>query len=179
MHSVFHHFPDPGMAVRRIKDLLAPGGSFITFDPIVTNALFRTARGLYRPFQSDREWEWPLRHAAFEVLGQELELCRVQGYLGMEMYAAVLYTMLPLKPMAALKERRAGNRCRGCRRDRPRPLPLQPGRDVVAKAGLRASRSSLPGRPNGAERIEAATIIGVASEKSSSQLSGRFLILGH
>lgn len=105
MRSVFHHFPDPSMTVRRVKDLLVPGGSFITFDPIVTNALFRTVRGMYRPFQSDREWEWPLRHAAFEVLGQELELGRVQGYLGIEMYAAALYTMLPLKPIATLKER--------------------------------------------------------------------------
>ena len=105
MRSVFHHFPDPGMAIRRVKDLLVPGGSFIAFDPLVTNALFRAARGIYRPFQSDREWEWPLRRAAFEALGSELELCRVQGYLGVEMYAAILYTMVPLKPMAALRER--------------------------------------------------------------------------
>ena len=79
MRSVFHHFPDPGMAIRRVKDLLVPGGSFIAFDPLVTNALFRAARGVYRPFQSDREWEWPLRRAAFEALGRELELVSGAG----------------------------------------------------------------------------------------------------
>lgn len=105
MHSTFHHFPDPAIAIDRIARLLAPGGSFITFDPMLTNPFFRTVRGLYRPFQSDRDWEWPLRRACFEQLAGRFELRRVQGFLGIEMYGAMLYSMAPLAVVDAWRKR--------------------------------------------------------------------------
>jgi SAM-dependent methyltransferase len=105
MHSVFHHFPEPRMVVERINDLLVPGGSFLTFDPLITNPVFRAVRTVYRPFQSDRHWEWPLQHAAFAALGEAFKLRRVQGYLGLEMYASILYSLAPLAPVAALRTR--------------------------------------------------------------------------
>lgn len=105
MHSTFHHFPDPARAIERIAGLLAPGGSFITFDPILTNPLFRAARSLYRPFQSDRDWEWPLRRSCFDLLGQRFELCRIQGFLGIEMYGAMLYSIAPLPVVDAWRKR--------------------------------------------------------------------------
>jgi SAM-dependent methyltransferase len=104
MHSVFHHFPDPGMAIQRIKAVLAPGGSFITFDPLLTNPLFRAARMVYRPFQSDREWEWPLRQDVFRALENDFVLRRVQGFLGMEMYGAMLCLALPSRLTAAVRQ---------------------------------------------------------------------------
>lgn len=100
MHGVFHHFPDPDPVVERVAQLLVPGGSFITFDPMETNPLFRAVRAVYRPFQSDRDWEWPLREAAFGSLKERLELQKLQGFLGREMYGAVLYTLCPLPPVA-------------------------------------------------------------------------------
>jgi len=105
MHSVFHHFPDPAVAVRRAAELLAPGGSLITFDPLSTNCVFRAARALYRPFQSDRDWEWPLGEPAFRALDEAFALRRLEGYLGLEMYAAILYILAPLPVIATLRAR--------------------------------------------------------------------------
>jgi SAM-dependent methyltransferase len=104
MHGVFHHFPDPAFAVQRIVDLLKPGGSFITFDPLLTNSLFRAARAVYRPFQSDREWEWPLQRGTFDTLGKHLQLRRLQGYLGMEMYGAIAKAVLPVPAARAFAD---------------------------------------------------------------------------
>lgn len=104
MHGVFHHFPDPAFAVQRVADLLRPGGSFVTFDPLLTNALFRTVRAAYRPFQSDREWEWPLQRGTVDILGNHLQLRRLQGYLGMEMYGAIVKAVLPVKPARAFAD---------------------------------------------------------------------------
>jgi SAM-dependent methyltransferase len=105
MHSTFHHFPDPARAIERIAHLLAPGGSFITFDPTLTNPIFRAIRSLYRPFQSDRDWEWPLRRACFDLLEQRFELRRIQGFLGIEMYGAMLYSVAPLAIVDAWRRR--------------------------------------------------------------------------
>ena len=104
MHGVFHHFPDPDFAVRRIAELLKPNGAFITFDPLLTNWLFRAVRAAYRPFQSDREWEFPLQRSVFTTLEQHLELRRVQGFLGMEMYGAILAAVIPLPQTRAIAE---------------------------------------------------------------------------
>lgn len=96
MHSAFHHFPDPAPAIERIAGSLAPGGAFVTFDPMLTNPLFRAARSLYRPFQSDRAWEWPLCRSCFDLLEERFTLRRIQGFLGIEMYGAMLYSIAPL-----------------------------------------------------------------------------------
>ncbi len=105
MHSTFHHFPDPARPLERIARLLSPGGSFITFDPVLTNPIFRAARALYRPFQSDRDWEWPLRRTCFELLDERFELRRVQGFLGIEMYGAMLYAVAPVAAVDAWRKR--------------------------------------------------------------------------
>jgi SAM-dependent methyltransferase len=105
MHSTFHHFPDSRSALDRVVRLLAPGGSFITFDPTLTNPIFRAARSLYRPFQSDRDWEWPLRRDCFALLEERFELGRVQGFLGIEMYGAMLYALAPVAVVDAWRKR--------------------------------------------------------------------------
>ncbi len=105
MHSTFHHFPDPARAIELVARLLTPGGSFIAFDPTLTNPIFRAVRSLYRPFQSDRDWEWPLRRACFDLLEQRFELRRIQGFLGIEMYGAMLYSIMPLAVADAWRQR--------------------------------------------------------------------------
>lgn len=95
MHGVLHHFPDAHPVLRRVAELLAPGGCYLTFDPLNTSTPFKLARALYRPFQSDRDWEWPLTRETFPLIQERFEITRVQGFLGAEMYAAVLHALLP------------------------------------------------------------------------------------
>jgi hypothetical protein len=47
----------------------------------------RFVRALYRPFQSDKDWEWPLTKESFTIIEKYFEIERVQGYLGKSKWA--------------------------------------------------------------------------------------------
>lgn len=57
--SVFHHFEHIDVFLKRVHSLLKPGAKVITFNPLQNSLLVLMARSAYRPFQSDRHWEWP------------------------------------------------------------------------------------------------------------------------
>ncbi|MDQ2070111.1 class I SAM-dependent methyltransferase [Natronospira bacteriovora] len=81
-HSVLHHFPDVDVLCRRLSQVLKPGGVVVSVDPTQTEPLNRLARLLYRPFQSDRDWEWPFSRKTFRILQRHFEIDRIQGYRG-------------------------------------------------------------------------------------------------
>lgn len=58
-HSVLHHFKFFCTALDRVDSVLSPTGRLITYDPIQTWLPARVLRLLYRPFQADRDWEFP------------------------------------------------------------------------------------------------------------------------
>ena len=58
-HGVLHHFESPEILFERLNSLIKPGGILLCAEPSQVNKLFRFIRFLYRPFQSDKEWEWP------------------------------------------------------------------------------------------------------------------------
>jgi len=58
-HGVLHHFESPEILFERLNFLIKPGGILLCAEPSQVNKLFRFIRFLYRPFQSDKEWEWP------------------------------------------------------------------------------------------------------------------------
>lgn len=95
MNGVLHHFPDMDQICRRIVSLLKPNGCLITFDPMITNPLFRTLRNMYRPFQSDKDWEFPFSRETFDVLQKYFVIERVQGFMGKGMYLGCL-SILPV-----------------------------------------------------------------------------------
>lgn len=45
--------------IDKLDEKLAPGGIIISHDPLKTSKPIALIRMLYRPFQSDRRWEWP------------------------------------------------------------------------------------------------------------------------
>ena len=82
-YSVLHHFKDMPIMLRELRRVLKPGGMVISLDPLMTEPLNRFARMLYRPLQTDRDWEWPFNRATFRTLQQYFELADIQGYVGM------------------------------------------------------------------------------------------------
>lgn len=82
-YSVLHHFKDRRVLMEELNRVLKPGGVIIAFDPMMTEPLNRIARALYRPFQSDRAWEWPFTRATFKLFEQHFEIADMQGCLGM------------------------------------------------------------------------------------------------
>ncbi len=58
-HGVLHHFESTELLFEKLNSLVKPGGIMLCAEPSQVNRLFQIVRMLYRPFQSDRAWEWP------------------------------------------------------------------------------------------------------------------------
>ena len=82
-NSVLHHFKDINLLLAELHRILKPGGMVISFDPLMTEPLNRLARALYRPLQTDRDWEWPFTRKTFGLLRRYFEIADRQGIMGM------------------------------------------------------------------------------------------------
>ena len=85
--NVVHHFRHFEVFLRILHERMAPGGVVLTCDPLQTALSARLMRALYRPFQSDRDWEWPLKAESFDIIERYFEVERVQGFLGKSKWA--------------------------------------------------------------------------------------------
>lgn len=94
-YGVIHHFPDLNQLFDRIEEVLKPDGMIITYDPMQTSLPIKIARALYRPFQSDKDWEWPFDKKALQKINSRFQLAAMHGILGKSKWAFVL-NILPL-----------------------------------------------------------------------------------
>ena len=72
-HGVLHHFENSEPLFKKISNLLSPDGVLILSEPSQVNRYFSLIRSLYRPFQSDNEWEWPFTRKTVNNLEENLE----------------------------------------------------------------------------------------------------------
>lgn len=77
-HGVLHHFENPAILFERLAVLVKPGGILVFVEPSAVNPVYRCLRALYRPFQSDRAWEWPF--SAVTVAELERRFRVVEGF---------------------------------------------------------------------------------------------------
>ncbi len=82
-HGVLHYFEDFELLCSELYRALRPGGVVVSVDPLQSDPINRLARWLYRPFQADRDWEWPFDRASFETIGRRFTIEAVQGFRGM------------------------------------------------------------------------------------------------
>ncbi len=94
-YSVMHHFEHFDLFLQKLAGHLHPGGTIITFDPLNTSLASRILRGLYRPFQSDKDWEWPFTRASFDEIQTHLNIVELQGMLGYSKCALPLSVVSP------------------------------------------------------------------------------------
>jgi len=81
-YAVAHHFRYFETFLKILAAKLAPAGIVVTFDPMKTSLPTRMARTAYRPFQSDKDWEWPFTKSTFAEIQKEFEIVAVQGVMG-------------------------------------------------------------------------------------------------
>ena len=67
-HGVLHHFESPELLFEHLNSLIKPGGILLCAEPSQVNKLFNFVRFLYRPFQSDKDWEWPFTKKTVNIM---------------------------------------------------------------------------------------------------------------
>jgi SAM-dependent methyltransferase len=102
--SVVHHFRHLEPLFERLDALLAPGGRIITFDPVQVWLPIRILRSLYRPFQTDADWEFPFTDPTLASIESHFHVIE-----RVSVYRRAKWAMVLAVPMPGLG-RRLGDR---------------------------------------------------------------------
>lgn len=89
-YGVLHHFESLDLLFDALKHRLAPDGIIISYDPLKTSLPLRIIRALYRPFQSDADWEWPFTKKTVQRFHNEFKVVERRGILGASKWAFFL-----------------------------------------------------------------------------------------
>lgn len=81
-YGVLHHFRDVDELINRLKIKLSDEGKIISYDPTSTSRPVWIIRKLYRPFQSDRDWEWPFTRKTMGKFSEAFTILDRRGILG-------------------------------------------------------------------------------------------------
>lgn len=81
--GVLHHFEDLDVLLEELARILKPDGVIVALDPLETAPENRLFRMLFRPFQSDRAWEWPFNMQTFKTFRRHFLIEELQGYYGL------------------------------------------------------------------------------------------------
>ncbi len=94
-YGVLHHFKDVEMLIGRLKEKLNTYGTIISIDPLQTSLPIKLIRTIYRPFQSDKDWEWPFSRNTYFKFEKAFDIKDRRGLLGKSKWAVFLQ-FLPL-----------------------------------------------------------------------------------
>ncbi len=89
--GVLHHFKYFDIFLEKLDSILKPGALIFTLDPLNTYLPIRMARSMYRPFQKDKDWEYPFTKDTIKEIGKRFEIVSVIGILGKLKFAIPLY----------------------------------------------------------------------------------------
>jgi len=81
-YGVLHHFKDVEMLIGRLNEKLNTHGTIISNDPLQTSLPIKLIRKLYRPFQSDKDWEWPFSKKVYYQFERAFKIKERRAMLG-------------------------------------------------------------------------------------------------
>lgn len=93
--GVLHHFENFDLLVEKLKEKLKPNGIIVSYDPLETSLPIKMLRTIYRPFQDDKDWEWPFTKKVIHKINNNFKIEQIRGILGQSKYG-VLMNLLPL-----------------------------------------------------------------------------------
>lgn len=94
-YGVIHHFPNMDVLINKLNQKLNTNGVIISYDPLETSLPVKIVRSLYRPFQSDADWEWPFTKSTVKKLSNTYEIIERRGLLGKTKWLMFL-NLLPI-----------------------------------------------------------------------------------
>ncbi len=89
--SIFHHFKYIDVFLERLRSIMKPGGIVITVDPLNTYLPLKIIRAIYRPFQNDKDWEYPFTKETIRTISRYFEIDDTIGLMGRLKYALPVY----------------------------------------------------------------------------------------
>ena len=105
-YGVLHHFEDVDFLINKLNEKLNDQGTVISYDPLKTDLLVKVARGIYRPFQSDKDWEWPFSKQTYYKFAQAFQVKDRRGMLG----KAKWFFLLDFLPIPNIKKKEIGKK---------------------------------------------------------------------
>ena len=105
-YGVLHHFQNPDVLISKLNEKLAPGGIIVSYDPLETSLPIKIIRMIYRPFQSDKDWEWPFTKKTYYKFHTTFNVLERHGVLGQ----AKWYFLINLLPMSDAKKQEIGKK---------------------------------------------------------------------
>lgn len=94
-YGVLHHFQDVDELINKLNEKLATKGIVISHDPLQTSLPINIVRKIYRPFQTDKDWEWPFSRETYYKFEKAFYIKERRAVLGKTKYAALL-SILPI-----------------------------------------------------------------------------------
>lgn len=94
-YGVLHHFENRTILIDKLNEKLASDGTIISYDPLQTSMPVKIIRFLYRPFQSDADWEWPFSKKTYYHYQNEFDIIERRGLLGKSKWS-VLVSLCPI-----------------------------------------------------------------------------------
>ena len=89
-YGVLHHFRDIEELIERLKEKLTEGGTIVSHDPLQTSFPVKIMRKIYRPFQTDKDWEWPFSKETYYSLAKTFDVKERRGVFGKSKYVPIL-----------------------------------------------------------------------------------------
>ncbi|MFD2834254.1 class I SAM-dependent methyltransferase [Gramella sp. AN32] len=103
-YGVLHHFKDVDELINILKSKLSEKGKIVSYDPTSTSKPVWLLRTIYRPFQSDRDWEWPFTESTIQKFSESFNLLDRRGVLGKSKW----FFLLNLIPISSKKRTQIG-----------------------------------------------------------------------
>lgn len=105
-YGVLHHFQSVPVLINKLNEKLAVNGEIISYDPLETSLPIKIIRKLYRPFQSDADWEWPFTKKTYFQFQNAFSIIERRGLLG----KAKWFFLLNFVPMSEEKRMNLGKK---------------------------------------------------------------------
>ena len=105
-YGVLHHFPSVDILINRLNEKLVQNGVVISYDPLETSLPLKIIRTIYRPFQTDAEWEWPFTKKTFFKYQNAFDIKERRGLLGKSKW----FFLLSFIPMSEEKRINIGKK---------------------------------------------------------------------
>ena len=102
-YGVLHHFKNVDELILKLKEKLNMNGSIVSHDPLETSFPIKGIRKIYRPFQSDRDWEWPFTRKTYSSFKKEFDIVERRAVLGKAKWTTLL-NLLPISEEKRLKK---------------------------------------------------------------------------